>query len=118
MNTASYMYIDGARIAMALSAEANDVTFPDFARIADAFYIGGTKCGAMFGEALVIVNDDLKEDMRFLIKQRGALLAKGRLLGVQFNTLLRDNLYLELGAHADRMAARLAEGIRAKSTSS
>lgn len=109
-----YMYIDGARIAMALSAEANDVTFPDFARIADAFYIGGTKCGAMFGEALVIVNDDLKEDMRFLIKQRGALLAKGRLMGVQFNTLLKDNLYLDLGAHADRMAARLAEGIRAK----
>ncbi len=71
------MYIDGARIAMALSAEANDVTFPDFARIADAFYIGGTKCGAMFGEALVIVNDDLKEDMRFLIKQRGCPSGQG-----------------------------------------
>lgn len=109
-----YMYIDGARMAMALAAEANDLTFADFARIADAFYIGGTKCGAMFGEALVIVNDDLKEDMRFLIKQRGALMAKGRLLGVQFNALLKDNLYINLGVHADRMATKLAAGIKAK----
>lgn len=109
-----YIYLDGARMAMALNSEANDLSFEDFAKYADAFYIGGTKCGAMFGEALVIVNDDLKEDMRFLIKQRGGLIAKGRLLGVQFEALLKDGRYLEYGAHAVKMAQKLAEGIRAK----
>ena len=109
-----YIYIDGARMAMALSSDANDLSFKDFARYADAFYIGGTKCGAMFGEALVVINDDFKEDMRFLIKQRGALMAKGRLMGVQFEALFRDNLYLTLGAHADSMAKKLADGIKAK----
>lgn len=109
-----YMYIDGARLAMALTCADNDLTFEDFPKIADAFYIGGTKCGALFGEALVIVNDDLKEDMVSLIKQRGGLLAKGRLLGVQFNALMRNNAYLDYGAHANRMAQILAEGIEAK----
>ena len=91
-----------------------DVTYQDFPQIADAFYIGGTKCGALFGEALVIVNDQLKPDMRFLIKQRGGMLAKGRLLGVQFEALLKDGLYLELGRHANRMAQMLVEGLSAK----
>ncbi|MDO4545166.1 MAG: aminotransferase class V-fold PLP-dependent enzyme [Bacillota bacterium] len=108
------MYLDGARLAMALTTEGNDLSFKDLPKIADAFYIGGTKCGAMFGEALVIVNDQLKEDARFLIKQRGGLMAKGRLLGVQFEALLKDDLYLQLGAHANRMAKLLADGIRAK----
>ncbi|NLD19699.1 MAG: aminotransferase class V-fold PLP-dependent enzyme [Clostridiales bacterium] len=108
------MYIDGARLAMALTAQSNDLIFEDLPKIADAFYIGGTKCGAMFGEALIIVNDSLKEDMRFLVKQRGGLLAKGRLLGVQFDALLKDEAYLQLGAHANAMASKLAEGIKAK----
>ena len=108
------MYIDGARLAMALTASENDLTFKDLPQIADAFYIGGTKNGLLFGEALVIVNDALKEDMRFLIKQRGGMLAKGRLLGVQFNALLKDDLYLSLGAHANKMARTLVEGIRSK----
>lgn len=108
------LYIDGARMAMALTCEDNDVSYRDFAELADAFYIGGTKCGALFGEALVIVNDLLKPDMRFLIKQRGGMLAKGRLLGVQFDALLKDDLYLELGRHANRMAKMLTEGLSAR----
>ena len=108
------LYLDGARMAMALTCKGNDLTYEDFPKLADAFYIGGTKCGALFGEALVIVNDELKPDMRFLIKQRGGLLAKGRLLGVQFEALLKDDLYLELGRHANRMAQKLVDGIRAK----
>ena len=109
-----YIYLDGARLPMALSSEKNDVSFEDLPQICDAFYLGGTKCGAMFGEALVIVNDDLKEDMRFLIKQRGALLAKGRLMGVQFDALLEGGLYLDLGDQAVRMATQLARGIAGK----
>lgn len=109
-----YIYLDGARLPMALSSEKNDVQFTDLPQICDAFYLGGTKCGAMFGEALVIVNDALKEDMRFLIKQRGALLAKGRLMGVQFDALLEGGRYLDLGGHAVRLATQLAEGIAAK----
>lgn len=107
-------YIDGARLAMALTAPENDLKFTDLPQLCDAFYIGGTKCGAMFGEALVIVKEELQEDIRFLVKQRGAMLAKGRLLGVQFQALLKDELYLELGAHANRLAAMLAEGIAAR----
>lgn len=108
------IYMDGARLAMALASEKNDLSFSDIPKLVDAFYIGGTKCGAMFGEALVIINDNLKEDMRWLIKQRGAMLAKGRLLGVQFNALLKDNLYLELGRHANDLAKTLADGIASK----
>lgn len=109
-----FMYLDGARMAMALTCEENDLSFKDFARLADAFYIGGTKCGALFGEALVIVNDKLKPDMRFLIKQRGGLLAKGRLLGVQFEALMKDDVYLKNGQHANDMAKILIDGIREK----
>ncbi len=108
------LYLDGARMAMALTCGGSDLTYEDFPELCDAFYIGGTKCGALFGEALVIVNDELKPDMRFLIKQRGGLLAKGRLLGVQFQALMGDGLYLELGAHANRMAEILAKGIAEK----
>lgn len=108
------LYLDGARLAMALTCEGSDFSYSDLPKIADAFYIGGTKCGALFGEALVIVNDKLKPDMRFLIKQRGGLMAKGRLLGVQFDALLKDDLYLELGKHANRMAEKLVCGIEAK----
>ena len=108
------LYMDGARLAMALSSEKCDLEFTDLPKLLDAFYIGGTKCGAMFGEALVIVNDNLKSEMRALIKQRGGLLAKGRLLGVQFSALMDEGVYLEGGAHANKMAKILSDGIKAK----
>lgn len=107
-------YIDGARLAMAMTSPENDLNFEDLPKLCDAFYIGGTKCGAMFGEALVIVNKKLQEDIRWLVKQRGGMIAKGRLLGVQFQALLKDDLYLELGAHANKLAKKLADGIAAK----
>ena len=107
-------YIDGARLAMAMTAPENDLKLEDLPKLCDAFYIGGTKCGAMFGEALVIVKKELQEDIRWLVKQRGGMIAKGRLLGVQFQALLKDGFYFELGAHANRLAKRLADGISAK----
>ena len=106
------LYMDGARLAMALTAPGNDVMIEDLPKIADAFYIGGTKCGALFGEALILVNDCLKPDFRFLLKQRGGLMAKSRLMGIQFQALLQDDLIFELGAHANRLAAQLADGIK------
>lgn len=105
------LYMDGARIGTALTALSNDLTLKDIADLTDAFYIGGTKNGAMFGEALVIVKDSLKDDFRYLMKQRGGMLAKGRLLGVQFAELFRDNLYFDLARHSNEMAARLRDGI-------
>lgn len=100
-----YLFLDGARLAMALAIEETQVTFPVLAQLTDAFYIGGTKVGALFGEALVILNDALKKDFRFNIKQHGAMTAKGWLLGVQFKTLLENGLYTELGRHANEMMA-------------
>ncbi|MEG2298461.1 MAG: aminotransferase class I/II-fold pyridoxal phosphate-dependent enzyme [Anaerovoracaceae bacterium] len=108
------IYMDGARLAMALTQKDNDLDITDIPKIVDMFYIGGTKCGIMFGEALVIVNDALKVDTRCLMKQRGAVLAKGRLLGVQFSEIFKDNLYFKLGKHANQLAYKLAEGIKAK----
>ena len=102
-------YLDGARLAMALADGHSGVTLPDLARLCDVFTIGGTKCGALFGEAVVITNDALKPDFRYHIKQRGGMLAKGRLLGLQFEALLADNLYTELGAHANAMGRRLRD---------
>ena len=86
------LYLDGARMAAALTAEGNDLKPEDFAQLCDAFYVGGTKNGLLFGEALIVVNDALKPFVRNVIKQRGAMLAKGRLLGVQFEALWRDEL--------------------------
>jgi threonine aldolase len=105
--------MDGARLADALAGEGNDLTLPDIAALTDAFYIGGTKCGAMIGEALVLVSGAFKPDFRFLMKQRGALLAKGFLLGQQFEALFSDGLYWEIGRHADEMAQRLQNGLAA-----
>ena len=102
-----YLFLDGARLGYGLAANGNDVTMPDLARFCDVFYIGGTKVGAMFGEAVVISNPALKEDFRYLIKQHGGMLAKGRLLGVQFEALLEDGLYFEISGHADAMADRI-----------
>lgn len=107
-----FLYIDGARLAQALTSDANDMSLEEFAAIPDAFYIGGTKNGALMGEAIVINNDSLKRDFRYCMKQRGALLAKGRILGVQFVELFKDNLFFENGRHANECAMRLAKGIK------
>ncbi|SMC47627.1 threonine aldolase family protein [Papillibacter cinnamivorans] len=109
--TGLYLYLDGARLGSALTAPGSDLTLPDLARLTDAFYVGGTKNGALFGEAMAVCNPALREDFRFLMKQRGAILAKGRLLGLQFEALFRDDLYFELARHANRLAARLQDGI-------
>ena len=104
-------YMDGARLGSALTSSANDLTIEDIAGIADAFYIGGTKNGALFGEALVILKESLKADFRFIMKQRGGLLAKGRLLGIQFMELFRDDLFFKLAARSNRMADILRDGL-------
>ena len=106
------LYIDGARMAYGLKAEGADFTLRDIARLADVFYIGGTKCGTLFGEALVITNRQLLTHLFPLVKQHGALLAKGRLLGVQFGVLFRDGLYECIGEHAVRLAVRVREAMR------
>ena len=98
------LYIDGARLAYALADRENEMDLSFMANHCDAFYIGGTKCGAMFGEALVIVTEALKKDFRYLIKQKGAMLAKGRMLGLQFDTLFTNNLYQQLGEKGVAMA--------------
>lgn len=104
-----YLYIDGARLGCAIMAEGNDVKMEDLPEIADIFYIGGTKNGALMAEALVIVNDKIKPDFRFHIKQRGALTAKGSVLGIQFEELMRDNLYFKLAKHSNEMAQKMAK---------
>ena len=98
------LYLDGARLGFALSAKENDLDLPSIAALCDAFYIGGTKNGALFGEALVITNDSLKTDFRYIIKQKGGLLAKGRLLGLQFLALFEDGLYFKTAQHANILA--------------
>ena len=102
-----YLYLDGARLGAALMSKENDLTLKDIAELVDIFYIGGTKNGALLGEALVIINDDLKPNFRFLLKQRGQMLAKARIMGVEFITLLENNLYFELADNADKMAQQL-----------
>lgn len=105
------LYLDGARLAVALTAETNDLTLPDVAELVDVFYIGGTKIGALLGEAIVITNPKLQENFRYHMKQKGALLAKGRIFGIQFLELLSDDLFLELGRKANNQAKQLAKGI-------
>lgn len=102
-----FLFVDGARLGYGLAATGNDVTLADLARLTDVFYIGGTKVGALFGEAVVISNPDLAEDFRYIMKQRGGMLAKGWLLGLQYEALLEDNLYFAISSHADKMADRL-----------
>lgn len=109
-----YLFLDGARLGYGLMAPGTDVTIEDIARICDVFYIGGTKVGALFGEAVVIVNPRLKPDFRYSIKQKGGMLAKGRLLGIQFLELFRDGLYFEIAKHAIDMAMILKEGLKEK----
>jgi threonine aldolase len=106
------LYIDGARMAYGLKAEGAEFTLRDIARLADVFYIGGTKCGTLFGEALVVTNKKLLKNLFPLVKQHGALLAKGRLLGVQFGALFRDGLYERIGKEAVRLALKIREAFR------
>ncbi|GHS96062.1 amino acid lyase [Synergistales bacterium] len=106
------LYADGARLGSALCAEGNDVTLADIRRLTDAFYIGGTKNGALLGEALVITNDALKEDFRYHIKQKGALMAKGRVVGIQFEELFRDDLFFDLARHANGLAQLIASALK------
>lgn len=108
------LFIDGARMGYGLASEGCDVTLNDIARLADVFYIGGTKQGALFGEAVVIVNESLKKDFRYFIKQNGGMLAKGRLLGIQFMTLFEDGLYFELSEHAVAQAMRIRDAFASK----
>jgi threonine aldolase len=105
------LYVDGARLGSALSSDVNDTTLEKLAELVDLFYVGGTRNGALFGEALVIKNPNPDLSFRRYLKQRGALLAKGRAISVQFEALLRDNLWLTIARHANQMAMRLAEGI-------
>lgn len=104
-----YLFMDGARLGYALMCPENDLTMADIATYTDVFYIGGTKVGAMFGEAVVLTNDALKEDFRYNIKQRGGMLAKGRLLGIQFLTLLENGLYYQIAKHAADLATEIRE---------
>ena len=106
-----FLYLDGARLGSALTSPDNDLTLPDLAALTHAFTIGGTKNGALFGEALVLTRP--MPHFRWHMKQRGAVLAKGRLLGVQFQALLKDDLYFDIGRHANDMAFRLRDGFKA-----
>lgn len=108
------LYLDGARLMYALGASGNDVSLSDIARLCDAFYIGGTKCGLLFGEALVLVNNSLKPHFRSYIKQNGAMLAKGWLLGLQFEAMFESGLYLNEGEKACAKALRIKEAFAEK----
>lgn len=107
-----YLYVDGARMGYGLAARSNDITLADYARLCDVFYIGGTKVGTMFGEAVVISNPSIAEDFRYIMKQRGGMLSKGWLLGLQFAAMFENGLYLRISRHADAMADKLRNAFR------
>ena len=107
-----YLYLDGARLGTAITCKLSDLSIDETAKLVDAFYIGGTKNGALLGEAIVFMNKNLGTDFRFYLKRRGALLAKGRSIGVQFLELFKNNLYFDLAKHANQMAEKLSEGIK------
>ena len=111
-----YLYVDGARLGSALTCRENDLSIRELASLCDAFYIGGTKNGALFGEALVIKNKEMDDHFRFMIKRQCGLLAKGRLIGVQFEALLEggsDSIYFSMAAKANQLAEELREGLKA-----
>lgn len=111
-----YLYMDGARLGAALTCQDTDLTIQDIARLTDAFYIGGTKNGLLMGEAVVVFDDNINDHYRWMIKQNCGMLAKGRLIGVQFEALLEggeDSLFYEIGAKENRLAKKLREGIAA-----
>lgn len=107
-----YLFIDGARLGYAMATQEGNISLAELSSNCDIFYIGGTKIGAMFGEAVVIVSDHLKTDFRYHMKQKGGLLAKGRFLGIQFLTLFEDGLYFELGKHAISQAMRIKKAFQ------
>ena len=111
------LFVDGARLGYGLCSPECDITLPQLARLADVFYIGGTKVGALFGEAVVITNEGLKRDFRYSIKRHGGMLAKGRLLGIQFATLFTDNLYMQMAQHAIDEAMRIKAALKDKGIS-
>ena len=108
------LYIDGARLGCALVSEVCDYTLPEMAALCDVFTVGGTKLGALFGEAVVITDPALQKDFRYIIKQNGGMLAKGRLLGLQFLALLEDGLYFDIARHEVALALRLKKGLAEK----
>lgn len=108
------LFVDGARLGYGLVSEESDITIEDLAAIADVFYIGGTKQGALFGEAVVINSPAIKKDFRYYIKQNGGLLAKGRLLGIQFQTLFTDDLYYKYAQNAVKLAQKVAAALTEK----
>jgi threonine aldolase len=108
------LYLDGARLGYALASPANDLTLADIARCCDAFSIGGTKVGALFGEAVVLTRDTLNKDFRYMIKRQGAMLAKGWLLGLQFETLFTDRLYFSIARRAVEQALRIADALQSR----
>ena len=112
-----YLFVDGARLGSALTSSKNDLNLEDMANLTDVFYIGGTKNGALIGEAIIINNLELNENFRFHIKQKGGMLAKGRLIGIQFTEMFRDDLFFEMGKHANLMAKKLAIAIAEKNYS-
>lgn len=107
------LYIDGARLGYALASEENDISLPELSRLCEVFYIGGTKVGALCGEAIVFTKNNMPKHFVTLAKQRGALVAKGRLLGVQFDTLFTDNLYYKNGKHAMTQKEKLVAILKA-----
>ena len=107
-----YFFIDGARLGSALTSKENDLDKKDLGRLCDAFYVGGTKNGLLFGEALVINNPELQVDFYNHIKNKGAMLAKGYALGIQFEEAFRDGLYFELASHANEMASLIIDGLK------
>ncbi|MDD2447136.1 MAG: low specificity L-threonine aldolase [Tissierellia bacterium] len=108
------LFLDGARLGSALVSSKNDLNIEDLPNLCDAFYIGGTKNGALLGEALVIVKEELKKDFRYSIKQKGAMLAKGFIMGIQFEALFKDDLYFELARHANAMSKKIADAIQSE----
>ena len=111
---ALYLFMDGARLGSGLMASTSDLSLADVAKYTDVFWLGGTKNGALIGEAIVINNADLQSDFEFHLKQKGAMLSKGRLLGIQFNELLKDDLFFDLAQHANLQATKLKEALVAK----
>ncbi|MDR6548671.1 threonine aldolase [Chryseobacterium rhizosphaerae] len=109
-----YLFMDGARLGHGLTSEISDLTLERVAELTDIFYLGGTKNGALIGEAIVINTISLQEDFAFNIKQKGALLAKGRLLGIQFLELMKDDLYFDLAKHANQQAMKIKNAFRSK----
>ena len=107
-------YIDGARLGSAMYSSFNNLTWKDLSHYTDAFYIGGTKNGALFGEAIVINNPNLQEDFRFYLKRMGALLAKGSSIGIQFYTLFKDQLFQRLAEHANQHAEYFTQELKLK----